>query len=273
MLKIIRKTMLPKPFYWLVTGLLLGLTGIGCNTRIEGCLQANAENFDLNAERPCDGCCLYPSMGLSLTQKWGDRNFSNGDTLYDVQGNPYKILDLKYFLSSWVWRDTEGNYITVDSVEAGCDESTLRFTTDNLIMDSRQFVYTLGTIRESPLIDSLQLALGLYQDFSCLDTSDTDTPVSLTNQSPLWNVKTGTLETIRLILQLNLDQEATDTLFVTTNDFIRLEYLLQLKPGTDAQLDLTVDYSQWFSNVNVNDLNSFGHSIETNFAGSVIRTP
>lgn len=257
----------------MVVGLLLVFACIGCNTRIEGCLQANAENFDLNAERPCDGCCLYPSMGLSLTQKWGDRNFTNGDTLYDIHGAPYKILDLKYFLSSWVWHDTEGNYITVDSVEASCDEDILGFTTDNLIIDSRQFVYNLGTIRESPLIDSLQFALGLYQDFSCLDTSDTDTPFSLTNQSPLWNAETGKLEMIRLILQLSLDQETTDTIFVTTNDITRLGYILQLKPGTDARFDLTVDYAQWFNDVNVIDINSFGHSIEANFSGSVVRTP
>lgn len=265
--------MLPKPGLWLLALLLLVFAGISCNTRIEGCLQANAENFDLNAERACDGCCLYPSMELSLTQKWGDRNFTNGDTLYDIGGKQYKIIDLKYFLSSWVWHDTEGNYITVDSVEASCDEDILRFTTDNLIMDSRQFVYTLGTIRESPLIDSLQLALGLYQDFSCLDTSDTDTPVALTNQSPLWNAKTGKLETIRLILQPRLDQETTDTIFITTNDIVRLGYNLQLKPGTDARFDLTVDYAQWFIDADVNDLNSFGHSIETYFAGSIVRTP
>lgn len=265
--------MLPKPGYWWVVGILVILASAGCNTRIEGCLQANAENFDLNAERACDGCCMYPSMGLSLTQRWGERNFTNGDTLYDVNDKPYKIIDLKYFLSSWVWHDTEGNYITVDSVEASCDEDILRFTTDNLIMDSRQFVYTLGTIRESPLIDSLQLALGLYQDFSCLDTSDTDTPVALTNQSPLWNTTTGKLETIRLILQLSLDQETSDTIFITTNDIVRLGYNLQLKPGTDARFDLTVDYAQWFIDADVNDLNSFSQSIKNNFAGSIVRTP
>ncbi len=265
--------MLPKPGYWWVVGILVILASAGCNTRIEGCLQANAENFDLNAERACDGCCMYPSMGLSLTQRWGERNFTNGDTLYDVNDKPYKIIDLKYFLSSWVWHDTEGNYITVDSVEASCDEDILRFTTDNLIMDSRQFVYTLGTIRESPLIDSLQLALGLYQDFSCLDTSDTDTPVALTNQSPLWNTTTGKLETIRLILQLSLDQETSDTIFITTNDIVRLGYNLQLKPGTDARFDLTVDYVQWFIDADVNDLNSFSQSIKNNFAGSIVRTP
>ena len=265
--------MLPKPGFWWVAGILLVLTGAGCNTRIEGCLQANAENFDFDAERPCDGCCQYPSMGLSLTQRWGERNFTNADTLYDSNGLPYKILDLKYFLSSWVLHDTEGNYLTVDSVEASCDAANLRFTTDNLIMDTRQFVYTLGTIRESPLIDSLQLALGLYQDFSCLDTSDTDTPVALTNQSPLWNTTTGRLETIRLILQLSLDQETSDTIFITTNDIVRIGYNLQLKPGTDARFDLTVDYAKWFLAADVTDLNSFGQSILTNFAGSIVRTP
>lgn len=273
MSKIIRKISLPEQFVWIVAASLFVFTGTGCNTKIEGCLEANAENFDLNAERPCSGCCTYPSMNLSLTQKWNDRNFTNSDTLYDIHSNPYKILDLKYYLSSWAWLDTEGVYYTVDSVEAGCNDAMLRFTTDNLIIDSKQFVYTIGTIRRSPLMDSLRFTLGLHQDFSCLDTSDPDTPASLTDQSPLWSGESSSLETLRIIVQRQLDQGATDTLYINTRLDVRLGYLLQLRPGTDAQINLTVNYAQWFLGADVSDLTSFSNSIIANFEGSIIRTP
>jgi hypothetical protein len=271
--KIIRKISLPEHFIWVAAALLIVFTGYGCNTKIEGCLEANAENFDLNAERPCSGCCTYPSMNLSLSQKWNDRNFTNADTLYDVHSQPYKIIDLKYFLSSWVWLDSEGGHYTVDSVEAGCNESTISFTTDNLIMDTKQFVYTLGSIRKSPAVDSLHFTLGLYQDFSCLDENDTDTPSSLTDQSPLWNPSTATLETIRLIVQRDLENEVNDTLYIHTLQDVRLGYTLQMKPGIDVQLNLSVNYAQWFQDADRSDLSSFSSSITTNFANSIVRTP
>jgi hypothetical protein len=271
--KTIKRIKRPDPVIKIVVFILLVLTWAGCNTRIEGCLEANAENFDLNAERPCDGCCTYPSMSLSLTQKWNGDNFSNADTLMDANGQPFKIIDLKYFLSSWVWSNSEGALFTVDSVDAGCDESTLRFTTDNTVIDTRQFVYTLGTIRQSPLMDAVHFTFGLKQDFSCLDATDPNTPSSLTDQSPLWNEQSSTLETLRLIIQRSLDNETVDTVYINSLMDVRLDYALQLAPGIDTQLDLTVNYAQWFIDADVTDLSSFGTSINTNFAGSIIPTP
>ncbi len=272
MLRSIRKVLKVKEAAWVLLGCLV-IAGAGCNTRIEGCLQANAENFDLNAEKPCDGCCTYPSMGLSLSQKWGERNFANSDTLYDIHGAPYKIQDLSYFLSAWKWTDENGATYTVDSVKADCGEGMLVYTPDILVIGTRQFSYTLGTIRESPLMDSVSFTLGLTEDFSCLDPDDPDTPDALTSSSPLWNPQTQQLETLRLILQLDLNSEHLDTLFIDTRIDDQVKHLLDLAPGIDAQLKLTVDYALWFSDADVQDPATFGQSVLSHFEGSIFQTP
>lgn len=252
---------------------LLVLVISGCNTRIEGCLQANAENFDLNAEKPCDGCCTFPSMGLLLSQKWNERNFANTDTLYDIHGVSYKISDLRYFLTAWSWVDGEDVTYTVDSVNAECGSEVLSYTPDILMIDTRQFTYTLGTIRQSPVMDSLFFTLGLVEDFSCLDPDAADTPESLTESSPLWNPETQQLETIRLVLQRDITAEQLDTIYISGRLTGRIKNYLDLAPGIDGQMKLTVDYGQWFSDADVQNLASFSQSILNHFQGSIFQTP
>ncbi|MBP7238680.1 MAG: hypothetical protein KBA14_00505 [Saprospiraceae bacterium] len=273
MLKTIRKITAPDYSVWLLVWLLLIILNTGCNTRIEGCLDVNAKNFDLNGERPCDDCCTYPSMQLSLTQKWDDRNFANTDTLFDSNLDSFKITDLRYFLTSWSWIDEDGNQFTVDSVEGDCNGSTLGYTPDILIIDTRKFLYTLGTIRVAPNLVSIHATLGLTEDYTCLDETDPMTPAAVTDQSPLWNNQSGKLETIRLIVQRNLAVELLDTIYVDLHLENTIPYDVQLANGKDTPLALSVNYAQWFKDVDVNDLSSFETSMLNNIAGSIIPTP
>jgi hypothetical protein len=273
LLLIIRKISLPEQLLWLLSWCIVLLSIPACNTRIEGCLDANAENFDLNAERDCDGCCTFPSMELALTQRWGDRNYTNEDTLYDIHGQPYKIQDLKYFFSTWGWKDSAGNLYTVDSVNGVCDENIFTYSPDNLIIDSRQFIYTLGSIRQFPVIDSVMFTLGLTEDYSCLDAENPGTPSGLTDQSPLWNKESSSLETMRLIVQKDLDAEIFDTLFINDRIDFQMLYDLQMERGHDTQLMLTVDYALWFKDVDIMDLSTFQSSIGIHFASGISRTP
>ena len=244
-----------------------------CNTRIEGCLDAQANNFDFSAELACSDCCTYPSMILSLSQKWQDRNFTNADTLYDQFNQPYKIQDLKYFLSSWTWKDLEGNVYTVDSARTDCGEEVLVYTPDNPVIDTRQFSYTLGTIRNNPEIQSIQFFAGLTEDYSCFDPEDPEAPDHLTSNSPLWNPETSDLAAIRMVLQLDLDTTVYDTVYTELSQVLPMLYSASFIKGEDTQLNLTVDYSLWFSEVNVNDLSSFGQSVQKHLAGSIFPTP
>ncbi len=262
------------PMVWVlfVTVLCMTLWG-ACNTRTEGCLELNANNFDLDAERPCKDCCTYPSINLLLTQKWNDDNFSNEDTLYDIHAQPYKIQDLKYFLSSWSWNNSDGDIFTVDSISGTCNQSTLMFTPDILTTDTRKFNYKLGTIRVAPLADSLFFTFGLVEDFSCLDPGEASTPSNLKAQSSLWNPNTAMLATLRLVLQRDLEIATYDTVFLTTKKDIYLPYAFQFRNGFNEQFNLTINYAQWFQDVDIGDLTSFENSIVAHFEGSISPTP
>jgi len=256
----------------LVSLLFLLFAITGCNTKIEGCLELNASNFDFEAESPCDGCCTYPTANLSLTQKWNDGNYTNTDTLYDINHQPYIINDLKYFLSAWSWQDVDGMVYTVDSVSVPCNTEILTYTPDILTADTRKFAYPLGTIRLAPMTDSLFMTFGLVEDFSCLENNDETTPVNLNDQSPLWNSETASLETIRLILQRDLESVTFDTIFITTKLDFRLPYTLFFTKGMNESFNLTVDYAQWFQDADIGDLPSFEISILNHLQGSITPT-
>jgi len=208
-----------------------------------------------------------------MSQKWGDENFANTDTLFDMQGQPYQITDLKYFLTSWTWKDPSGEIYTVDSVTAACHSATLTYTPDVLVVDTRKFSYTLGTIRQAPLLESVQFSLGLVGDFSCLGEDNPDIPVDLTDQSPLWNPQTSSLETVRLIVRRSLSSDLVDTIFINTQMEYFIPYNEQIDLGFDFELGLTVNYGQWFQDVDINELSSFRSSILTQLDGSFSRTP
>jgi hypothetical protein len=255
-------------FIWIILG------SAACNTRIEGCLESNAENFDLNAELPCDGCCTYPSLGLTLTQKWDERNFNNADTLYDGLGQAYQIEDLRYFLTTWSWMNAAGDRFTVDSIDVDCEEASLRYTPDNVIIDTRKFGFTLGNIRDYPFMTNVQFFLGLTRDFSCLDPEDPAVPADLTEESPLWNPATSSLENIRLIIRRDITSDIRDTIFMSLSSDISLSYPLEFEKGFDMQLLLTVNYALWFADVDdINDLPTIEMSINSHFKESIFPTP
>ncbi len=267
-----KRTSLPDYCLYVLAGFCMLLSINGCNTRIQGCLDANADNFNLNAEQSCDDCCTYPSISLSLTQLWGDRNFTITDTLYDMNGHSYRIRGLDYFLSSWTWEDAAHNSFHVDSVTVICDDGNLTYAPDILAINAERFNYILGTIRQAPFIDSIRFTTGLTQDISCLDAANPETPIELTDQSPLWNSTSGSLETMRLIIQYDIAVETFDTIYIIDEVVSALVYPFDFIPGEDSQFMLTVDYSLWFQDVNTADPASFRQSIISNFAGSISRT-
>jgi len=254
-------------------GLLCAFFIGACNTRIEGCLDLYASNFDLNAEKSCTDCCTYPSVSLILSQKWEDRNFSVSDIFYDGSDQPFRIIDLKYFLSSWSWLGIDKLRYTVDSTDFNCNNSIITLTPDHLLIDSRQFNYTLGTYHYSPDLDSLFFMFGLQPGLQCnLDTTS-ELTTNLSIKSPLWDPSTTTLATLRLILQPDTSDANLDTFYLHDLRVISLDFDQDIKPGFTSSLGLTVDYAQWFSQANIHDTSSIRASILAGLKESIIKTP
>ncbi len=277
MLPIIRRKIWPEGILFLFSFVCFSVLESGCNTRESGCLNPEASNFDFTAEKGCDQCCVFPTLSLTLSQKWNDKNFvptdeTKMDTFYDKNRRPYFIMDIRYFLSSWWWKDKDNFLYTIDSTEADCSGQPLAYTPDINLIGPKQFVYPIGTFRAAVEIDSVSFHLGLVEDFSCLDDTLSSTPPILTPESPLWNPVTGALSTIMLILNRNPADTLFDTLFVDIHRPFTLFYPYPLQRGINYSYLLTVNYAMWFEEADVQDLSSFSHSLIQGLDGSFTKT-
>ncbi len=244
----------------------------GCISRTEGCLDIEGKNFDLEADRACRDCCTYPSMQLILTQKWGDRNFSTTDTLYDAGQRPYRITDLKLLLTSWSWSTQEGEVFTVDSMSMPCEDFTFRYTPDILLVDARQFTYTLGTVQKARQIATNYMYVGTPVEYSCL-LETASAPTQITKSSPLWDPEEAALASIRMVIQPDINADQLDTIYIQDVLLASVELQLDMVKGFDTQLRLTIDYSIWWKDADGTDPASFGISLRQNFDNGVFQTP
>ena len=248
-------------------------TFFGCIARNEGCLDIAAENFDLSADKSCAGCCTYPSISLSLSQKWGTRNFHTDSLYHDFKNMPFYIRDLDYFMSSFAWEDTDLTSYTIDSTEIQCGADVIRYTPDIVQVDARRFVYLLDSIRVFPFIEALNFKVGVVPELNCVDETDDDTPLVLSDASPLWDTLANARSAIRVVLQTDTSVLSLDTVYIHTCLPVSLPYFEEFEPGRDKVLNLTVDYSLWFSTFDKMNLNSLTPSLITGIPVSFSRTP
>lgn len=248
-------------------------SGQSCIEREDGCLDPNAQNFNFNADRACDTCCIYPRLSLVLSQKWGNENFQNTDTLYDINQQPYYILDLKYLLSSFRWIDTDGNVYTVDSAGIKCGNEIITYSPDLLLIDSRQFNYVLDSIKVFPAVQRVLFNMGWDDDVACVDPSSEDIPGILSDESPLWDEDLQQRAAMRVIMQRDTSMEIFDTVFIQTLQPFDINYEELFTIGQPQSIRLSVNYEEWFGGFDVNDLNGLPNVVIAGIPGSITRTP
>ena len=256
--------------------ILLIFTGevfFSCTTRVEGCLDIGAVNFDLDADRACGDCCQYPTISISLSQKWDDRNFTTEDTLYDIHQVPYMIRDLRYYLSSFSWIDAGRMIYSVDTTEIGCGASTLLYTPDIIGIETKRFVYVLDTFKVFPIIDSIRFDVGCLERFDCVDEDGDLTPAVLSDESPLWDSLAMQRASVRIVLQKDLMMEQLDTVYLRLCHRAGIDYDENFQPGRAQVLDITVNYAKWFEGFDAMELLTLESSFNAGIPGSFTRTP
>ena len=61
----------------LTIGFFLTFLLSGCYEDRKGCLDLRATNFDIDADRECDGCCVYPQLRLVFEHKLSPDSTAN----------------------------------------------------------------------------------------------------------------------------------------------------------------------------------------------------
>ncbi|MEL6140822.1 MAG: MbnP family protein [Bacteroidota bacterium] len=162
-----------------------------CYEPVEGCLDVNAENYELEADDPCpnDGCCTYPELSLSISHLWNGDALRT-DTFYrDDFGNAFQLTRLRYYWSELglAQMDNSSEISLLDSMEFGLftemGDTVFQNLNSNLVLidNLSNSSLSVGTFRSIGNVTSLIGQLGLRGDYSSV------VPGILSSSHPLAN--------------------------------------------------------------------------------------
>jgi uncharacterized protein (DUF3820 family) len=244
--------------------LLLG----ACYQPTEDCLDPEAVNYSVVADRNDPAKCLYPELRLAFRHR-----YTQGDTIlplglrdsvyYDQLGQPFRINQLRYYLSNirLVFEDGSESemerFIEVELPQAS-GGFALRPVEDNFALVSPRTTrnYVPGRLRRSGRVSELRFALGIegLVNLANPESFPDNHPLRLVDSTLHFNLDSGY---VFQYMEIFRDTIAADTiplpLRVGTTPYlqeIRLPLPFEKIRGFHTLITLEVDYSLWFSGIN-----------------------
>jgi len=254
-------------FGLLLTGLLPA-----CFEPVEGCLDINAVNYQVEADEQCPDCCQYPQIKLDILHKvvLPDTSFN---LQYDVEyrdgaGNPFRISRLEFYLTDVQLLRPNGDSVgVVDTLLLPVADPDgvveLVEVKDNFALIDPEFFgqQSMGRIQAEGTLAAMRFTLGVKEPAASI------APAAYPDEHPLAEES------------LYLEQEATRLMsriqvyrIENTSDTIRSDIRIPgpgnllfpnlplqpssifLDPGFSPRIILQVDYLSWFDGVDlVND--------------------
>ncbi len=247
---------------------LLGLSAMfflfQCEPPSRGCLDVEATNLELSADRPCeDNCCTYPKLMIAFNQEF-DGQVWKPDTAYaNNLGHWFVISKASFYFSDFMLSKGNNQYTTADSVELkwlnGGDTSKQYFRNDFMLGRRIPLEYAVGTFRESGIFDGFQCHLGLDETANKVISTKTPSGHPLNKQpDSLWLNNTDRFVWLQLIVKKDtMANTPLDTLRFTANDFGGQPYPIvrsgsfEHLTGINFNIGMTVDFAALFKGINL----------------------
>ncbi len=257
---------------WWIVCLLAALLP-ACYEPIQGCLDAQATNFQVDADEPCpDDCCTYPSIVLNFQHCYEIAQDSfvalnYGDSVYiDAAGNPFRFSSLQYYLSEFKLVRSDGALIgvtdtlQVDQIDPVSGDTSKLTLEDNFLLINpvqKSINVTLGNFTEVANFTGIQFKLGLDTPANQVDPASVQEvhPLSFQDDNMYVDPEEGY---IFYKLGLFTDTVATDTIPVITSisglenlKTIDLAFPFSTTNGFNINVSLRVDYQDWLEGIDI----------------------
>jgi hypothetical protein len=224
-----------------------------CYKKQDGCLDLLSSNFDALADEPCDGCCTYPAIVMSLESISGtDSTFSLGDTIINNLGVRLRLLESKLYLSNFKIAEKANSYRSSLRIK---DVNDVAYIDDIVFLRPQDRSISIGGFRFAGLADSISYDIGL-QD-SIFDNRFTSLPT--THPINPLNLITDTIKNQTAIGRFRfvyLDAPAKDTLTIhlaaAPHHYpFRLAHNKQNNQGASIEMKMIADYKRLFDDITI----------------------
>ena len=251
--------------------LFLTLTLSACYQPEEGCIDINATNFQVNADRPCSGCCEYPLIAVDFQHKvvLSDTvyNLVYEDSVYfDGAGNPFYIRDIRFYFSEIRLVRPDGEWAGVTDTILLPVEQPGGIITYEEIEDNFALVNPgifgqkiMGTLRSNGRFKRVAFSLGVPGIANNADPGAFPVGHPLADPSMYLGPEAG-----RLFYRIELFRiEAPADTIETRLDISGPEHLRSLElpvgqpdgffldPGFNPKVQFRIDYLTWFQDVDL----------------------
>ena len=252
-----------KPHQWGVNVLFSFLLLLSaCATREEGCNDALANNFDLGADKPCDGCCEYPGIRIRLTHKYGGTAMAYNQAIFtDGAGNTFGFGDLRFYLSTIQVLSVGNKVIDVQEPLDVYLEKAAGDTVKTSIPNSYGLARGLGqadmyiqSYRDTATINRIRFTIGVSGEMNQAN------PLRLPNDHPMRSsvndgMYLGAQNGYVFARSLYYAQDTVDIKISGSTNLRTVELSFtptKLQRGYNLNILMDVDYALWFQTVNVN---------------------
>ncbi len=243
------------------TGLFFVVLFASCYEKQEGCLDLQASNFDVAADRPCADCCTYPSLQLSplhsvIPSDQPDTSFAfSYDSAYAVapfNQDSFRFQSIFFYLYDFRLKGPEGT-LEVSDEFSWYDATGEKHTgkDDYLLIDagssSRR---TIGELHRAGTFDSLIFYIGLPEEIRQADITRMPSghPLDFRSDSLNWEAGMGYIP-LRVALYRDAAQ-VQDSTVLRIFEPVRISLsanggAFEVVPGADAVLKLQLNYLAW----------------------------
>lgn len=235
-----------------------------CESPSRGCLDTEATNLDVSADKPCkDDCCTYPDLICNVSQVFNGETWIP-DKLYTYgSDDSFRIKSVAFYLSGFQLSKGGVDYLTSDSITLKVFGASVGDTLESKFIDDfvlvRRFpvAQSVGKFRPSGVFDQFRCKLGLEPDANNVVPKYAPNGHPLLTQSDsLWLNRDDKYVWMQIVLVKNEDTATPpDTLRFTAADFggtpfqISSNTALEHVTGFDFNFILQVKIDQMFSGV------------------------
>ncbi len=226
----------------LLLATVVTLVLLGCYEDSTGCLDPDADNYDLLADQACVDCCTFPALSVRVSSVWQDTAVVVGRTYTDGFGHAFQFVRFRYYLGDL--RLTSADAALADPSRTvalvAADNSPLSLNGNYLLASLTTTTTPVGTLRTgSSTLTGLSGTYGLADRYRTVAPTLAPTGDALRTQPGRLNFNDG-----RGYVQARLEYTRSpggDTLSVST--YGSLPFLLDFGQGvTPARgFDLRVD--------------------------------
>lgn len=243
---------------------------VGCYEPREGCLDAAAANFDLEADKPCDDCCTYPSLKILLQHRvvTPDTIYRFGlkdSVYYDALGQPFKIKDLRFYMSNIHLVRSDGSEVLLeDKIEltlplTGGGTETVEAEDNFLLVNpSLSQSFAIGALKAEGPFNRIRFNLGIAEpaNKALPEEMPENHPLALQSNFPMYfSADSGYIYNKILLLRgITTADTIPTTLSIGTLPFLRqfeldLPGLFDPDKGFNSRVTIRVDYGRWFREI------------------------